>query len=188
MGWYRKSDKGFTLVEAIITVALTAVLMLALANLFINFSSLYVHQQTFVATANAASGGIAALNAAILPASRVLGTHVFSDLTLTTGSDALILELPSVDGSGDTIPGAYDYIGFYLSGTDLYRRIDAHAASVRQSSTKRVAALVDSVAFSYDTADATQATRVSVDISTRLATKSGIVETSLHRQFFLRNK
>lgn len=181
-------NRAFTLTETVITIAMTAVIMIALANLYINFNSLYVHQQTFVATTNAARSGISALYAAVLPADQVIASHSFSGTTVTTGASALVLAVPSVNAAGDIISGAHDYIGFYRTGTDLYQNTEANASSARQTGIKKAAALVDSAVFSYDTVDATQASRVSLDITTRLVTKTGPVETSLVGQFYLRNK
>lgn len=181
-------NRAFTLIETIIIIAVTVVIMLALANLYINFNSLYVYQQTFVATTNAATGAMSALDAAVLPADQVLASHSFSGVAVSSGTNALVLELPSINASGDIVTNAHDYIGFYLTGTDLYRSIDANAASARTSSTKRVAALVDSITFSYDTADVTQAASVSATTTTKLITKKGPVQTTLHGQFYLRNK
>jgi hypothetical protein len=180
--------RAFTLMETVITIALSAVIMLAIANLYINFNSLYVYQQTFVATTNAASSAIQALNTAVLPADQVVASHSFGGTTITSSASTLVLEVPSISSTGDIIAGTHDYIAFYRTGTDLYQRTDAGAGSARSASTKRVAALVDATAFSYDTADITQATRVSADVTTRLNTKKGVVQTTLHGQFYLRNK
>jgi len=181
-------NRAFTLTETIITIAMTAVIMMALANLYINFNSLYVYQQTFVATTNAARNAISALYAAVLPADQVLASHSFAGTTVTTGASALVLEVPSVNAAGDIVSGAHDYIGFYRTGTDLYERTEANASSARQTGIKKVAALVDSITFSYNTADVTQASRVSLAVTTKLVTKKGPVQTSLSGQFYLRNK
>lgn len=181
-------NRAFTLTETIITIAMTAVIMMALANLYINFNSLYVYQQTFVATTNAARNAISAVNAAVLPADQVVSSHSFSGTVLTTSASVLVLELPSVSAAGDIVSGAHDYIGFYRSGTDLYERTEANASSARVTGIKRTAALVDSIAFSYNTADVTQAGRVTLDITTKLITKKRPVQTSLVGQFYLRNK
>lgn len=180
--------RAFTLVETVITVALTTIIMLALANLYINFNSLYVYQQTFVATANAASNALSAIDAAVLPSDSVVASHTFTGMTLSTATTTLVLEVPSFTSTGEIISGAHDYIGFYLTGTDLYRQVAPDTGSARPAGTKRVAALVDSLEFSYDTADVTQADRISIRITTKLNTKNGPVQTSLERQVYLRNK
>ena len=183
-----RSPTGFTLTETIITIAMTAVIMMALANLYLNFNSLYAYQQTFVATTNAARNGISALRSSVLPANQVLVSHSFSGTTVTSGANALVLTVPSVDAAGDIVSGAYDYIGFYLVGTELIENTEANAASTRRTGIRRAATLVASIVFTYDTANVTEASRVAADITTRLTTKNGPVETSLFGQFYLRNK
>lgn len=181
-------NRAFTLTETVITIAMTVVIMLAIANLYLNFNSLYLYQQTFVATTDAARSGIGAVREAVLPADRIVASHSFSGTTVTTSASALVVEIPSVNAAGDIVSGAYDYIGFYRTGTDLYQRTEANAASVRPAGIRKVAALVDTIVFSYDTADAAQAARVSADITTKLVTKNGPIETSLSGQSYLRNK
>jgi prepilin-type N-terminal cleavage/methylation domain-containing protein len=180
--------RAFTLTETIVTVALTSIVMGALAQLYINFNALYVYQQTFVATTNAATSAMSALNASVLQADQVVASHVFSGTTITSGAGALVLELPSMNSSGNVITGVYDYIGFSTTTTTLYQRTDAGAGSARISGSKIVATRVDSITFAYDTADLTQATRVSATTTTKFVSKKGPVTTTLSGQFYLRNK
>jgi hypothetical protein len=183
-------NRAFTLTETFITIALSVVIMLALVNLYLNFNTLYLYQQTYVATTNAAGNALKALNAAVLPADLVIASHTFSGTTITTGTSTLVLELPSINASGDIIAGAHDYIGFATtsSSTDLYQRTDANAASTRTSGVRRVATLVDSLFLGYDTSSATAATRISATTTTKLVTKNGTVQTTLHQLFYLRNR
>lgn len=184
-----KSMGGFTLLETVITIALTAVIMLAIANLYINFNTLYIYQETYTATTNAASSALSAVSAAVLPANQVVASHSFTIGTLSSGTSTVVFELPSVSASGAIVANAHDYIGFYIAGTDFYRVVAANASSARISGTKRIAPLVSAMTFGYDTADPTQATRISATTTTALSTqRSGVVETTLHEQFYLRNR
>lgn len=179
--------RGFTLIETVIVIAITTMMMLAIVALYINFNSLYAYQQTFITTIKSAGGAINAIGDASLPADQVLASHVFSNGTISSGTTALALELPTIDTSGNIVAGKHDYIGFYLTGSDLYQRIEADATSVRTSSTKRVATLVNELSFTYDNVDFTKVTSVAVDITTQLNTKNGPVQTHLHERFYLRN-
>jgi hypothetical protein len=132
---------------------------------------------------------MSAISAAVTPADSVVSSHTFSGTSVSTGANALVLELPTVNAAGAIVPNAHDYVGFYLTGTDLYRAIDANASSARVSGTKRIAPLVALMSLSYDTADATQATTVFATTTTELVTqRSGAVQTTLHGQSYLRNK
>jgi len=173
--------------ETVIIIAITTMMMLALSTLYINFNSSFVYQQTFIATTRAASGALNAISTASLSADQVLASHVFSSGTISSGTTALALELPTIDTSGNIVAGKHDYIGYYLTGTDLYQRIEADATSARTSSTKRVAALVSALSFTYDNADFTKVTNVTADIITQLNTKKGLVQTHLNERFYLRN-
>lgn len=178
---------GFTLVETVVVIALTTMMMLALSTLYINFNSLYAYQQTVVATTGAAGGAINAISSAVLPADQVLASHVFSSGTISSGVSALVLELPTVDASGNIVAGKHDYIAFYLTGTDLYRKIETDAGSARISGTKRVSVLVSSLAFTYDNVDFTKVTNVTTNITAQLNTKKGLVQMHMSGQFYMRN-
>lgn len=184
---HRLINNGFTLVETVIVIALTAVMMLALTNLYINFNTLYVFQQTLIATAQSAGSAMNAVHAAILPANQVPASHTFASGTLSSDADTIVLELPTVNTSGAIIAGTYDHIAFYLTGTDLYQLIEANAASARVSGTKKVASLVESLTFTYDDPDFTKVKSVETDILVRLTPQSGPVETHLREKFYLRN-
>lgn len=179
--------RAFTLIETIIVVAITALMMLALANLFNNFNVLYAYQQTFVASANNAGSALNAIGAAVLPADHVIASHTFSGQLRSSGATTLVVELPTINSSGVVIPNAFDYIAFYLSGTDLYRVTDPNVSSIRASGTKKVASLISSLSFSYDNGDFTLVTYVSTNVTATLNARNGQVQTSLHEQFYLRN-
>ncbi len=179
--------RAFSLIETVIIIALMTIMMLALANLYFNFNSLYAYQQTFVATTRSAGLAINALGAAVLPADQVLISHTFSNGTFSSGTTVLVLELPTVDTSGSVVSGAHDYIAFYLTGTDLYELTAADSTSARTSGTKKIATLVDSLTFTYDNSDFTKVTNVATDIVAKLAIKQGVAQTHLHETFYLRN-
>jgi hypothetical protein len=181
------TKQAFTLIETVIVIAITTMMMLAIAVLYINFNLLYTYQQTFVATTRAAGSAVNAIGAVTLPADQVLASHAFASGTISSGATALVLELPTIDSSGNTVVGKYDYIALYLTGTDLYRKIEADATSSRTSSTKRVATLVNSLTFTYDNADFTKVTKVDTDVITQLNARQGPIQTHLHQQFYLRN-
>jgi Tfp pilus assembly protein PilW len=180
--------RGFTLMETVITIAFSVIIMLAIATLYLNFNKLYLYQQTYVATAVSARDVINAIDAAVLPADAVVSSHTFSGVAITTATSSLVLELPSINSSGDIIAGVHDYIGFATTSTDLFERVDPGTGSVRVTSSKRVGALVDSLFFGYGSGSATQASVISATTTTKLVTKDGTVQTTLHGQFYLRNK
>ena len=178
--------KGFTLVETVIVVGLTALILTAIANLF------YIYYQvngTDLAYRSAGSAGsaMAAISAAVVPADGVLTSHAFSGTTYTTGSTTLVLELPAIDSSGVIIASTYDYIAFYTSGTTLYRIIATGAGSSRTAGTKTLTTALANLTFSYNNADPSQATTVTADLRTSATYKQQSAGERVREAIKMRN-
>ena len=179
--------RGITLVETVIVIGITTLALFALTNLFLVFNTTYGYQQAVIATARSAGSAMNALEAAVLPASEVLVSRDFSDTAYASATTTLVLELPAVDGSGDMLPGAYDYIVFYTSDGTLYRLTEADAGSARTSGLKLLSTTLNSLAFTYDNSDFTKITKVAADLTTRVFYKQQEVQSHLTGQWYLRN-
>ena len=152
------------MVETVITIALSVVMLIAITNLFGTFHVLYTYEQAAKGSSDAASTFVHAVEDLVLPASRILSTHTFPQGTYGSTASALVLELPSLDVSGNILSGHYDYAGFYTSGGIVYRLIEADAASERHSGSTHLGENVVSLTFTYNNPDVFAATDVTVDI------------------------
>lgn len=179
--------RGFTLTETVITISLSVLALLALVNLFFIFNSIYGYQQAFIATAGSAGAAINSFEAAILPANHVLASHAFSGTTYSSGAMTLVLELPTIDNSGNIVYGAKDYIVFYASSTKLYRLVQADAQSARSSGLTQLSATLNSLSFTYDNVNFAQVTNVTADIQTQAQFKQQVVQSHLREKLYLRN-
>lgn len=179
--------RGFTLVETFIVVGISVVALVALTNLFLIFNSTYGNQQVFMAVAGSASTAMNAFEAAILPADQVLASHDFSGTVYSSSATTLVLELPSVDSSGNIIAGTKDYIAFYSSSATLYRLTQAGAGSIRASGLTQLSTTLNSLSFTYDNGDSTKVTSVTADIVTQARFKQQMVQGHLNEQLYLRN-
>ncbi|HCR52433.1 TPA: hypothetical protein DIV48_02170 [Candidatus Kaiserbacteria bacterium] len=179
--------QGFTLIEAVVVMSVSVVVLMALVNLFFVFNSMYGYQQAFIATAGSSGAALNALEAAVLPADRVLASHAFSGTSYASGSTTLVLSLPAFNGSGAIVESAKDYVVFYASSTEFYRLVLADAQSVRVSGLTRLSGTLDAVSFTYDDADFSQVTNVIADIQTRAQYKEQTVQSRVREQLYLRN-
>lgn len=180
--------RAFTLVETVITIAISVMGLVALTNLFLLFNSLYSYQQAFIATAGSTSASFEAIEAAVLPASKVLASRSFSGTTYASSATALVLELPAVDSAGAPIESAKDYVAFYADGATLYRLVEAAAGSARHSGRTILSSTLAALSFTYNDADATKATRIAADIQTEATLKGETVASRLAGQWYLRNR
>jgi type II secretory pathway pseudopilin PulG len=178
---------GFTAVELLVVIGIAGAIGAALMQLFISFGTTVASQRAAVETGSSATILVDDVRDATLQATAVLSSHALSGTTFTTGTTTLVLSLPSVDASGGTVAGAYDYVAFYASGTSAYKTTDASGASVRTSGTNRLSAVLEALAFSYSSADVTQATYLTVSATTSVAAKGATTTSSRTERIYLRN-
>lgn len=181
-------SRGVTLVELMIVLAIFSVLMIVLVNFFVGYSNLSSYVQTTVDASESTGLFIAAASSAARQANKVLASYSFSGTPYASGATTMVLELPSVDSSGNTISGRYDYMAFYLSGTDIYWHSLADASSSRKSFTRKIGTSVQTLAFTYDSGDFSAVTKVNIDVRVQKQTNGQTIQSSLHQVVYLRNK
>jgi len=178
---------GFTLIETLIVLAISTIMLIALCVLIYTFNTASSYEQTSIQSSSSASAVIREIQALTLPASGVLQTHTFSGTAYTSTSTSLVLEIPSIDNSGNTIANTYDYAAFYVTGTNAYRLLQANASSARISGTKKLSSYIQSLTFTYNSSDFTQTSIVTADVQTRAMVKQNIISSRQREQVRLRN-
>lgn len=179
--------RAFTLVETILVVALSLVMMLALGLLIYNFNTISAYQQTSAQSFGSANALMSAIDSLVLPADAVVQTYTFPSATYTSSSTVLVLEIPSIDSSGNVIANTYDYAAFYVVGTNAYRTLQANTLSARISGTKKLSSTVRALTFTYNNTDFTQVNEVTVDIQTQASMRQNVLSDHLNAQMWLRN-
>ena len=178
---------GFTLIETVVVIALSASMLGVLSLLIHSFYSAYSYEQSAALSAESARSVIRETESLALAADHVLQSHSFSGTMYTSSSTALILEIPSVDSSGTIVSGAYDYAVFYVQGTSAYRILAANAASKRASGTKKLSGTISSLTFSYNNADFTLVNIVTVDVQVIVQSRGQNSTDHRSEQLYLRN-
>ena len=179
--------KGFTLLETVIVIGLTVFIMAALGNFYLNFNSVLGINGGRISVASGARNVMSEAETMILPAKQVLSSYEFSGTIYTTDANTIVLELPAINSSGTFIEGKYDHAVFYVSGTTVYRLLQADPESSRISGIKQLSTAVHALSFSYDNADFTQVRKVDVTIQTSIVIKGESITHQLHEQIYLRN-
>lgn len=182
----RARHSGFTLLETVLTVGIVSLLMGGLALLFLFFSNLYQYELAYI-RAHSAGSAIRSIAGLTLQAQSVLGSHTFGSGSYTSNSTTLVLKIPTVDASGVVIPLTYDYMVVYVSGSNLYQQLEPDASSARVGGVKLLTDSLKTLLFTYDNADYTQVTRVTVDITTEVIEKTKIVTNHIRQDMPLRN-
>jgi prepilin-type N-terminal cleavage/methylation domain-containing protein len=182
------SSRGFTLIETIVVVTVFTILMIGLIGIYLNFGSYLATEQKTAEVVHSASRLTSQVHDMTLQANAVAASYVFSGTTYTSGSTTLVLELPSVNASGDIVTNAHDYVVFYATNTKAYKIVDSAIGSARVGATIRLSDTLGSLTFTYDNATPSLASKVDVDVQTQAQTKQGLVQTRVHEQAYLRNK
>jgi len=180
-------QSGFTLIETVIALGLFIVLLFAFLQIFEGTQQIFLTQQNVTDVAGSASLLMTDITAAAAQADQVLSSYTFSGTTYSTNAATLVLELPTVNSSGNIVSGAHDYIAFYSSAGNAYEIASADPSSARQSGTKKLSDALSSMAFTYDNATYSLVTSVDTDIVTQ-ATADGLTPNAhLNQLTYLRN-
>lgn len=178
---------GLTLLETVVAIGLLLLFMTALTELYLSFSTSAAVQQSLTGANVRALHALASFQSDTANADAVLASHTFaSGTTYGSATTTLALELPAVSSSGVPITGSYDYVAYYLSGTDFYRELDAAGGSSRAGGTILVATDIASLVMSYDTADPSLAQSVSLDLAVMAGTRATTTE-EVRTTAYLRN-
>ncbi|HUQ30311.1 MAG TPA: hypothetical protein VM103_02200 [Candidatus Paceibacterota bacterium] len=182
------SRRGFTLVEVVILIGLIGLILTVLSSLFLIFNRTAKVQDALVSTAGSAGSIVNGIQAVVHPADQVLVSHAFATGTYASGTSTLVAQIPSIDSSGNVVASKEDYAVIYQTGTSVYRRIEADAASSRQTGTKLLGINSSSLTFTYDQVDFSQVASVTVDIGTQAAVKQQTFTSHLRERIYLRNR
>jgi type II secretory pathway pseudopilin PulG len=183
----QKNRKGFSFIEAIVSIAIFIFILLALVLVYDNYSKVYNYQEAVFNLAASARATANEMQNAALQADHIVASHSFSGTTYTTDQDTLVLEIPSIDSQGDIVSGKYDYVVFYITGSNLYKRLEADAASSRASVTRQLSENIESVAFTYNNADLSLASKITADIHMQKMTRRQTVSYELEQDIYIRN-
>lgn len=178
---------GFTLVETIVVAALSAGMLVALSLLIFNFNNISAYEKAASQSSGSASALMREIESLTFPARAVLQTYTFSGVAYTSTSTSLVLEIPSINSSGNVIANTYDYAAFYVVGTNAYRLLQPNASSVRASGTKLLSSTISALTFTYNSTHFPDVSTTTVDIRTQVQVKNAIVSDQRREQIRLRN-
>ena len=182
------STRGFSLLETTIAIGIFILMALAMYDLWISNDFLVRSQIATIDVVGSASALMTDVQNYVLQADAVATSHTFSGTSYTSTTTTLVLELPSVDGSGNIIVGQHDYAVFYASGTTAFRRVDTGTGSARSTTTHQLSETITALTFSYNASPITQSTNVSVDVQTQESVKKKTTSTHVTGTIYLRNK
>lgn len=128
------NGRGFSLVEAITVIGIMTIVLVMVTQIFAVTYDVFVKQSA--RTENDSGAVLAARTIGDLTrgASQVLTSRVINGTTYTTGSDVLVVKVPTIDSSNNVLAATYDYVAIYRDGTvttKIYSDTDAAASTAR---------------------------------------------------------
>ncbi len=183
-----KREQGFTLVELIIVLAICTVLMLGFLSLFEWHQKIYTLEQADVRATSAVRTTLNHMSLYIAQGYEIKATRNVSGTDYTTSSNTVILQLPSVNSSGNVIAATFDYIVFYLDDGSIYQLIEAGSGSTRDSGSKLLADNVNAFTLTYNNGDVSLASEVTIDLQTQIPIRGSTVDARVIDTIFLRNR
>lgn len=184
----KKLERGVTLIELLIGLAVFAVLILFLSHFFVSYYDAFNELQSSNEVAKSTGLFINAVSNAVRQADTIVSSKVVSGTTYTSDATTMVLELPSIDASSHVISGTYDYMVFYLNGSTIHWLIDANVSSSRKSGSQMIGSNISSLVFTYNDPSVTSATKVDVAVTAQKEVKGRVFQNSLNQQVYLRNK
>lgn len=191
MNSFLKKTKGLSLLETVIYIFIGVLVIIVISEIFVNQSTLGQKRTSQSDLERSAGAGIETIKTAIQGASTVVPSRTFSGTAYTSDEDTLILEIPSVDGSGNLVSGSYDYMVFFLDPSDsalLKATTDSAAGSARPENTRIISSFVSSVEFRYNKVSAADSTAIDATITTAKTLGTESFSAKSHAKVNLRNK
>lgn len=189
------SEKGITLTEILVTLAITAIVSTLLVSIFTKNNQLFYNQQTKVSHGISSNEVINQIDDAIRGAISVEAQYPTLNPIFTSSSSTLILKLASIDSNGNVISGSYDYLVFSEDPTIvtiLRRHVFPSAESSRTTANQVITTNLKSLEFNYQNdskqnVNPPQASLVTYTLSLQSQQGNAIVESSASGQTRLRN-
>lgn len=182
------NKQGFSFIETVIAVSILIFILVPLSLIYSGFSKFYNYQQAKIKTGGTAREAVKELQGAALQADQIITSHTFSGTVYSTDQHTVVLEIPSVSSSGNIVNGKYDYAVFYTTGKNLYRLVQADAASSRPSGLNKISDTVSALTFTYNNSNLAQANKIDADMQMQTTSGNQTVSSRLYQEIYLRNK
>jgi Tfp pilus assembly protein PilW len=175
----KNNQTGFTLIEVVIVLGISMFILFGLLTLFDWHGRIYSLEQADVRATSSARTALNNMSDAIAQGTYIQSWRTVSGTTYTTDSHTLVLEMPTIDSTGNFVAGSYDYIIYYLSNGNLYQLSDFAASSVRKNKSKLLAEGVQTFNLTYNAVDVSQATTITIDLITSIQVR-GTTNATAH--------
>jgi hypothetical protein len=186
----RHRAAGFTLLETVAVIGIMIMLLLVVDRIFLVNEDYMAKTLARIDNDNGAVIAIGRLGELSRGATAILTSETINGTLYTTSPDVLVLQIPTLDGSGNIVANSSDYVAFYrnpIDSTQIYTDTAVAAGSARQSGKKLLTDDNALLTFSYNNPLPSNATRVSVFLVNQQTVRGVTITTKEWTSIFLRN-
>lgn len=143
---------GFTLVELMVGLLLSSLIGVLLISLWVQNNGIFIHQTANVGQGISLNQSGSYISDAIKSASSVASSYPLVSPTYFSNSSSLVLAVPSVDSSGDSILNVYDYEIFVKDSANpliLRKIVFSDPSSSRKAQNMVLTTNLSDLSFSY---------------------------------------
>lgn len=186
--------KGFTLLETVLAGGIAFFAGILLLSILINNSGFFSRQSSYISEGLSLNDALHQIDKHLREAVLVAEQYPLEDADFTSGSESLVLKLPSFDSNG-VINNVYDYAVVAKDGASeriLRLLVYPDPLSRRLRLNLVLTTMLNSIAFEYfdkngNVISPNLATKVRVDLSVISKTGSGEIPNSSSIETSLRN-
>ena len=163
-----ENKKGFvTLIELLLVIVLASIVLIFLFQVYLSHSSQISSQKAQINVDIASRSALDEIGSKLREGKLVLPQAVIGGQTYTTGTQTVVVQVPSIDSSGIAIPSLSDILVFINpSGTTQLREIiSPDSSSNRRAMNHILLNNVLSLNFTYNNADLSQVTSIDIELS-----------------------
>jgi hypothetical protein len=179
---------GMTIVEAVVAVTLVALLSIILMDIFITHGRIF---NLGSASSDFQLQGVEVMEAVgrvVRVADKTLSSRTINSANYVASAETLILEMPSIDSSGQVVVGKYDYAAVYLLNNKIFVSQEADPASSRVSSSRALSDSVSRLQFIDDNSSYESVSSVLVQLAMSKNISGKIKTLAIDKKFNLENK
>lgn len=158
-----------------------------LTGIYLTYNQVYKVQIVYNELNTNSAIAMNRLSKNIRQSTNVVETKTVNSTAYTTDSDTLIIELPSIDSEHNIIYATYDYIVYYIDGTQLKSDFEPDVSSSRSGGNSLIAQYVENIVFNYNDIDYDDTDKIEVILSTSKQSGTSVQKLTIQGTSHLRN-
>ena len=181
-------SRGLTLLETVVAIAIASIILMIMGDIFIAQGRFFDIQQAVSETQIHAFRALDTAGPFLASADSILASRTINSQAYVTGTNTLIVRMPSIDDTGDVVAGSYDYLALGLNPanpTQFMYDLQSAAGTARVSGKFVKALFVDKLIFRYNTVSPTSASVIDLYIRTSKTVRGRTIQTPLGRVYYL---